>query len=84
MAKKRFYQDFQNDFSNRTVVIMLVVVVVISALSLGFYLHTLNTLTLADVDQQPEQPSNLGSVTLQIVEPPPEERRTNEQKGAGE
>ncbi|MDP3734136.1 MAG: hypothetical protein Q8R37_02815 [Nanoarchaeota archaeon] len=77
MNKKRNFrrhsqEDFNKDFSNKTVIIMLIVVVVVSALSLGFYVNTYHTVTSSLSDQQ-RLPSNVGVVSLQILNPPLEE-----------
>ena len=75
MGKKRFSKSkVEQDFSNRSVVIMLVVVVVVSALSLGFYLNILSASTASTIDQLQDEPSNLGQASIAIVEPPLEER----------
>ena len=74
MGKRRHSKsNVEEDFSNRTVIIMLVVVVVVSALSLGFFLNVLDSSTASTVDQ-PEEHSNLGQASIEIVEPPEEER----------
>lgn len=80
MSKRRFSNNFEKDFSNRTVVVMLIIVVLVSALSLGFYLNNLQAVSTAAV-QKEQEPSNIGTVSIQIVEPPPEERQPSEKEG---
>ena len=73
VSKKKVSKNkFEQDFSNRTVVIMLIVVVVASALSLGFYVNTLQT-SLSSNDQREEPHNNQGKVSLEILERPLEE-----------
>ncbi|MDO8655893.1 MAG: hypothetical protein Q7K45_01530 [Nanoarchaeota archaeon] len=71
MKKRRFasVSKNKNDFSNRAVIVMLLLLVAISIISIGFYMHT-----LANV--QPKfivnEGKSAGEVSIVITKVPPE------------
>ena len=65
-------KKYSRDFSNKTVVVMLILVITVSIISLGFYMTAIHDQKLA-AQEETSPVDTQGAVTLQITSPPKQE-----------
>ena len=75
MRKKKLIrgspEEVSKDFSNKTVVIMLVLVVVVSILSMGFYISLLQSTEGVTQSNEESLDSSAQGVVSMVILPPP-------------